>query len=273
MPDVSTLRKDCGLVENDKIDEASGLVVGRINENILYTHNDSGGRARIFALTGEGAHVTTIILSTGVNRDWEDLAIGVDPDDKETYIYIADIGDNDKRYIVDTIYRFKEVKLGQDNQRKILIKASQLQKISFKYPDGIYDAETLLTHPFTGEIFVITKSRRNGRLYQIPHDFEVDHIVTAKFLCNVPVSKATGGDFSSDGTMIIVKNYFFVYFWNISDKQGILALAQSPHITPYIPEPQGEAIAFDKSNKGYFTLSEERKKIPAHLYHFKLTQK
>jgi len=37
---------------------------------------------------------------------------------------------------------------------------------------------------------------------------------------------------------------------------------------PYGKEPQGEAIAWDTEGKGFYTLSEERKQIPAKLYFY-----
>jgi hypothetical protein len=36
-------------------------------------------------------------------------------------------------------------------------------------------------------------------------------------------------------------------------------------ILPYVTEPQGEAITFDRLKKGYFTTSEEADKKKPHL--------
>ena len=41
-------------MESSEINEASGLIVSKKNDGILYTHNDSGDKGRIFAVTVEG---------------------------------------------------------------------------------------------------------------------------------------------------------------------------------------------------------------------------
>jgi len=47
------------------------------------------------------------------------------------------------------------------------------------------------------------------------------------------------------------------------------ALASDPFIVPYVWEPQGEAVGWEpKELGGYYTISEERLGIPAHLYFY-----
>ena len=72
--------------------ETSGLAVGRRNPNILWTHNDSGNRPEIFAITPDGkVHARVAIEGAGLT-DWEDIDIGSCGSD--SCLYIADIGDN-----------------------------------------------------------------------------------------------------------------------------------------------------------------------------------
>ena len=46
-----------GYVDNDAITEASGLCRSISNPGLLYTHNDSGDSARVFAITDEGMQI------------------------------------------------------------------------------------------------------------------------------------------------------------------------------------------------------------------------
>ena len=46
-------RQDCGLIEYDPIDEASGIAASRKNPNVLWTHNDSGDGPLLYALNIE----------------------------------------------------------------------------------------------------------------------------------------------------------------------------------------------------------------------------
>ena len=77
------------------ITEASGLAVSRDNAGVVWTHNDSGGAASLYALGRHGELRATLPLSGAVNVDWEDMAIGPGPAGAPDWLYAADIGDND----------------------------------------------------------------------------------------------------------------------------------------------------------------------------------
>ena len=47
-------RIDLGEIESDDIQEASGIVSSLTNENVIWTHNDSGDSNRIFAMDTTG---------------------------------------------------------------------------------------------------------------------------------------------------------------------------------------------------------------------------
>ena len=50
----------------------------------------------------------TCTLAGVENRDWEDIAVGPGPDASKSYVYVADIGDNEGQYQYKYIYRFEE---------------------------------------------------------------------------------------------------------------------------------------------------------------------
>ncbi len=80
---------------------------------------------------------------------------------------------------------------------------------------------------------------------------------------------AVGGDISSDGKQIAIKNYWVVYYWEREDGESIPdALSRKPVQLPYKPEPQGEAIGFSYSGDRYYTLSENRFRITPVLYQY-----
>ena len=47
-------RLDLGLINNDSLNEVSGLAASRKNSNVLWTHNDSGDENRVFAIDANG---------------------------------------------------------------------------------------------------------------------------------------------------------------------------------------------------------------------------
>ena len=60
-------RIDLGEIENDEILEASGIASSRFNQNILWTHNDSGDENRIFAMDINGNHIGEFFLNNVKN--------------------------------------------------------------------------------------------------------------------------------------------------------------------------------------------------------------
>ncbi len=51
-----------GSTASDELDEASGLGHSRADGGVLWTHNDSGDRPRLFAMSVEGGHLGTFLL-------------------------------------------------------------------------------------------------------------------------------------------------------------------------------------------------------------------
>jgi hypothetical protein len=75
-----------------RIAESSGLVVSSSGE-LVYTHNDSGDEARVFAVGLDGRTRTTWTLPGVQTRDWEDVARGPDEQGRSC-LWLGDIGDN-----------------------------------------------------------------------------------------------------------------------------------------------------------------------------------
>ncbi len=111
-----------------KLHESSGiaLVQGR-----LFTHNDSGGDAALYEIDRHGRILRRIEIEGATNVDWEDLA------QDGTYLYIADIGNNDGTRTDLKIYRIdKEALLHHDR--------IAADTITFSYPDR----SDLSSHPY-----------------------------------------------------------------------------------------------------------------------------
>lgn len=89
------------------INEASGLCASRRHKDVLYTHNDSGGESRIFAIDSKsGRRLATLNIDGAESKDWEDIACGPCPDGGHC-VYIGDVGGNVKRP-GNVVYRIQE---------------------------------------------------------------------------------------------------------------------------------------------------------------------
>ncbi len=263
-------REDRGIITVDELTEISGAVAGRINPCILWVHNDSGALPILYALnTQNGACQGTYRLRGVRNHDWEDIAAGPGPLTGKSYLYIADIGDNHRNREKIYIIRLLEPdSLGFD----ISLRTADVFPLC--YPDGRHDAETILVDQRTGDIFIVTKEADEALIYQIKLPAEGGDTLMLKKIGSLRIPSVTAGDISSSGKIILLKNYFQIYCWKRRPGQGLAeALHAKPVTLPYLPEPQGEALAWSVSGNGYYTLSEKLRSLPVHLYFYPYNSK
>ncbi|MDP8206360.1 MAG: hypothetical protein P9L92_06825 [Candidatus Electryonea clarkiae] len=261
-------RIDLGLIEHDPIDEASGIAASRINRNVLYTHNDSGGENIIYAFNTEGKHLGEYVIEGCDSRDWEDIAIGPGPEDGTSYIFIGEFGDNKAVYDKKFIFRFPEPVINSE-QDPVSTTISNTETITFQFPDGNRDAESLIVDPLTRDIYVISKRETKVRVYRFPFPQSTDDTIIPEMVGNLPLHYVVSGDISPSGRDILIKVYDFVYLYTRQPSQDLAdVLVGSGIAINYEPEPQGEAVCWKPDETGYYTLSEEKKGVPARLYFY-----
>jgi len=262
-------RIDLGLIEFDPINEASGIAASRKSVGVLWTHNDSGDTSRMFALNIRGEHLGIYYLNGVVARDWEDIALGPGPDSNNQYLYIGDIGDNNAVYDIKYIYRVIEPD-ADTNQIPIDTTIYGIDVITYKYPDGNRDAETIMVDSQTRDIYIISKLESNVNVYRASYPQSTTDTLILEHKATLGLTGITGGDISPSGREIILKNYSNIFYWyRASGEEVWEALEREPIIVPYIMEPQGEAVCWEpKELGGYYTVSEEIFSIPAHLYFY-----
>lgn len=261
-------RIDKGVASSDSLDEASGIAVSRRNPEILWTHNDSGDKPRLFAMTTSAKVVGIYTLTNAENRDWEDICTG--SFNGTPFIFVGDIGDNNAQYDVKTIYRIEEPFINE-NQAFVSANLKGAEKIRYRYPDGQRDAETLMFDAKTGDLYVVSKREDSVRVYRLAYPQSVTDIIIPEKVAVLPLQQIVAGDISVNGTAILLKNYSTVYYYQkLIGETVAQALMKAPVIVPqYQPEPQGEGLCFDWSGAGFYTISEwSAAKIPTHLYFY-----
>src|SRR5438477_10618464 len=95
-----------GTVSISGLTEASGVAASRNNAEVLWTHNDSGHPAVVFAIDTRGRLLGTYTLPG--NTDNEDIAIGPGPVTNVSYLYVGDIGDNSTARANIKVYQIPE---------------------------------------------------------------------------------------------------------------------------------------------------------------------
>ena len=249
-----------GTVSSGSLVEISGIAVSRANApSILWAHNDSGDSARIFAMTIGGRRLGTYILAGASARDYEDIAIDDD------YLYVGDIGDNAEARSSVTIYRVAEPAVSP-TQSAIQVTLDGVDAMELVYPDRSHNAETLLVDPVRGDLYIVTKEGSgNSRVFVAPAPFapgqrrELTEVARLPFgSAQLPGNRyATGGDVSANGDAIVLRTYDRAYLWTRRSGEALWeAFDRDACPVPARTERQGEAIAFDASGRGYYTVSE-----------------
>jgi hypothetical protein len=215
-----------GKIESNEITESSGIVASRCNKDVFWTHNDSGDGAFIYAVNARGENLGTWKVSGAKNSDWEDIATFKN-EMGECFLYIGDIGNNERSKSELTVYRVKEPKVSnadKNSSRKNSQSTESAEAIKFDYPDMRHDAEALLVHPQTGDIYVLSKSMSSASfVYKLTKNFDLTKTNRLEKIADFsapsfPNGLLTGGEIYQDGKRIIVCDYFAAYEIVLPDK-------------------------------------------------------
>jgi hypothetical protein len=254
-------------IVNTEINEASGLAVSIGRPNLIWTHNDSGDKARIFLINENAESIAEYHLKGVKNRDWEDIATGPGPDEGKPYIYVGEIGDNRAIYDTKIIYRFEEPSASS------ALEISNFETIEYVYPDGKRDAESLFIDPLSKDIYILSKREDNIGIYVATYPQSTTEIITLQKLGIIPYRLTVAADITADGEEILLKTYNDIYYWKRNNRSISDTLSSVPTKVTYKVEPQGESIAWKKDGSGFFTLSEQRSKDMPILYFYAKQQK
>ncbi len=224
LPDVAPVElKVCGNLKFAPIVESSGIVRSRLWPEVLWTHNDSGDRARIFPVKKDGSIISPswsdqpyegVILLDAVNVDWEDIAI-----DKNNNLIIGAFGNNGNARRDLAIYILAEPNPYERYNTRILF------KIPFVYPDQKeypakkrnFDAEALFYAK--DKLYILSKNRADDytKLYRFDST-KTDAVNVLTLISSFNIrSQVTAADANSDGTKIAVLTYRAVWLFESQD--------------------------------------------------------
>ena len=256
-----------GQIEADDIKESSGLTASEC-QDVLWTHNDSGSDAFIFAMASDGKHLGTWRVENARTTDWESIATEKDKSGK-CFLIIADIGDNDEVRSELEIYRIPEPAASAETaaahtSNALLTAPAQVMK--FSYPDGRHNAETILVQPQTGNIYVVTKEKKGpAGVYRIKPAFGSAAAVKGEKVADVavpakPEGLLTGGSFSPDGRRVILCDlkggYELVLPEGNTNPDAIWT--QKPLTVDLGDRKQGEGVTYGRDGTSIYASSEKK---------------
>jgi hypothetical protein len=287
---MPTGMSQAGSITAPSIDEASGLAISRINDQILWVHNDSGDTARIFAIDTQGNQLATLNITGVKNNDWEDIASFVYQG--ESYLLIADVGDNQAKRSQYQLHLIKEPDLSLLNGQKNL-SAKPVWSMTFTYPDGAHDCESIAVDVAKQKILLLTKRDALPILYALPliaptqqsgsnnsstekikqqaqRLGEITPLPTA-MLDYVSIytwagfaGKPTAMDVSADGLSAVILTYTHAFYFTQATPGDWLSLFSTTPQEIAIPAlKQAEAVGFSQDGNSIYITSEM---LPAPLY-------
>lgn len=259
--------RQIGTVYAPELSEISGITPNRAAKDVWWVHNDSGDRARIYAINSSGKLLAKFDVTGATNVDWEDIAGGIGADGR-TVLYIGDIGNNYLEREEMTIYRVREPQLTPGVKSGATEPA---EAFHFRYPDGRHDAEAFFVDPESGRIYIVTKTmRENCRIYRFPHAPRASEHVTLEIVKGRHIEEVerlrlvTGAAISPDGTRVAVRTYFSAFEWQRTKGEPLENIFDREPVIVKIPQTrQGEAIAYSTDGQSLVTTSE---KLPAPLH-------
>lgn len=247
-----------------EVTESSGLAAARMETGWLFTHNDSGDRARLFAFDRQGREqgVWTVPGITPV--DWEDMAAfhwrGTPA------LLLADTGDNQQTRQSYHLHIISEPRPGHP--------PTLLDQIEFQYADGPHDCEAIaVDEPHARVLLVAKQLPFRCQVYALPLPAVPQapgrapqrgvRPATAKPIGTVAAPMVTGMDISAQGTELAIVNYASLLLYR-RDKTDSWeeALRKRPQTIAAPARRQGEAVCFSRDGRHLFLTSE---KAPAAL--------
>ncbi|MCB1024614.1 MAG: hypothetical protein KDB79_09500 [Acidobacteria bacterium] len=256
-----------GTITSKEIDESSGIVQSRCSKGVFWTHNDSGNPGFIFALNEKGEKLGTWKVSGAKNVDWEDIATAKDGKGN-CQLYIGDIGNNSRTRGELTIYRLNEPVVSDSDSSSSSSRPLLTEKavsINVEYPDFRHNAESILVHPKTLDIYLLTK-RISGAagIYKLSQkDLKEKNILEKIGDLSVPAlpnGLLTGGEISPDGTRVILCDYYNGYELELpkNSRNFDEIWKQDPSVIELGKREQGEDICYSVDMRSIYATSEKQ---------------
>jgi hypothetical protein len=240
-----------------ELGESSGLVLSRTQPGVLWSHNDSGDGANLYAIDPAGRLLTTIPIGHAGATDLEDMGSGPCPRkiSASRCLYIADTGNNSSSRSVFTVYVVAEPALARTGDRSA---APNAESLRFRYPDQPHDSEAIGVHP-DGDVTIVTKGQTGTIDFfgidaaSVERAIASREVIVADWLGNSGIKPdgrigrlATGAAVSPDGKTLAVRTYNEVFFFAAAKDDQVRRRWRDLQRPCYLGdvEPQGEAIDY-----------------------------
>lgn len=240
-------------LECKELTESSGVAASLGNPDLVWTHNDSGGKPRLYLMSRTKGKLHAVYeVKDAANIDWEDMCSFTLAG--KNYLAVGDIGDNQRRREYVEICILEEPSIADTAQANTLespIPIAIQATLRVRYPDGAYDCEALAFDPQQKCFILLTKELLTCRVMEVPIDLELLKDTSgqkaecrASRLQAFSLAMITGADVCPQTRQLVVCNYGAAYIFQPASEDTKLWNAKSMKRLDAPKRQQGEAIAF-----------------------------
>ena len=245
--DVVTLKKT-------DVVESSGLAVSNRKNKRWWTHNDSGDKARLYAINSKGKQTGRCQLKNISAADWEDIAAFVQ--DGQPRLIVADCGDNLNKRKSIALHLFDEPNPDKDTNIKMT------QSLEVTFPDSAHDCEAVAVDADRKKIILVTKAFLPlASVYELdlPERSSKSELkprrLVAKKVTTITLPLVSAMDMDPITGDIWIVNYFQAFrYRRANDEQTLSAQLSSLPKSYQLPHwRQIEAVAVDDKHRVWVT--------------------
>jgi hypothetical protein len=264
--------KIVGQIEDKSLLEVSGLELAQDANTWAWMINDSGNGSWLVGVDAKGSKIREVKLPFK-NKDWEDLSQF--NWNGESWLLIADVGDNRAKRKDVELYFLREPKWGKKIEKRDVI------TLFVSYADGPRDVEAVAVDDKTGWVYLLSKRDPQAQLYGFPLEaIEDDKKLTLNVLATMhnisqPTSSINKGivdkyryqptsmDIDSKGRRLAILTYQDAFVFDLPDDLKDLG-GQKPQVVS-LPDQemlrQRESICWSRDG-GFLVVVSEGKTSP-----------
>lgn len=235
-------------MQHPRLRESSGLAASRRDPGLLWTLNDSGNPAEIFAVDSSGRDRAVFQVRGAENKDWEALALA--RCGASDCLYIADVGDNNQRLSAVRVYRVPEPIARSSSGGTVRANAV----LELAYEDGPRNVEAIFVTP-DQDLYLVSKERAGGgRVYQVDRGAWSRRVpATARFIQELPLPdglgyQVTDAALAPNGVDVAIRTYRYIIFFQL----------EGGRLVPHPQRPRCEAGGLDAQGEGLAWLPDGR---------------
>jgi hypothetical protein len=256
-----------GTIDDPRINESSGVAASALFPGEFWTHNDSGGHARLYRFDATGQVTATVGLDLPRPRDWEDLAALTW--NGKPWLLVGDVGDNAARRESVTLWLLPE----PDAEGNALRDPLPAVRIDVRYADGPRDCEGVAYDAEREEVVLLSKvdPRRDFTDQSAAYVFNLRDALARIQAANgaelpplkveraatLPLKIVTAADISPDGRRCVALTYGDAWvFERAEDQTWADAFAKPPQQIALGPRGQSEAVAYQSDGESLVLTTE-----------------